>query len=388
MLLSAGLLAAILVAQPNPTATSSAHAPPQAVQNGFLLSQSFAAEHAKLTTVEERVRLIDRAMISAETCRRNREERCGDLFSWCASKYSDAGMRDRAQAALESYLRAPDSDLGAADAYRLLGNMHMVSRLSAPQAIAAFEKQLALYDQNPKWLPGMVTSYSSGVNLLANLQQNAGDLKGALATNARVLGEHRKYFDEFAITAALQQVSQLHAKLGDNAKALEATDELLRLYPNYGVKNGFIISLQLKRIELRHPKHGQAEVEELRQLWSDERLSAFSDILHVGDKLYQAQARAGQIDASLDTVLACIQLIDKHEPEWITGAVEHRAKSMRLQRFSLLQLLGNSSAKAGRPELALYAVDRLLKTAQDPTSRTSLLRQKQELEVQMKSASK
>lgn len=388
MLLSAGLLAAILVTQPTPPTTSLAVVPPQAVQNGFVLSQQFSAEYTKLTTDDDRLRLVDRALASAEACRRNREERYGDLFSWCASMYSKAGRRDRAQAALDSYLKAPDSDMGAADAYRLLGTMHMMSPATTTQAISAFEKQLALYDENPKWLPGMVTSYSSGINLLAILQHNSGDLKGALETNGRVLGEHRRYFDEFAITAALQQVSLLHAKLGDSAKSLESLDELLRLYPDYGVKNGFIIPLQLKRIELRHPKHGHAEIEELRQLWSDERLTAFPDILSVGTRLYEAQSRAGQIDASLDTVLACIQLIDKHEAEWITSVVEKKATSMKLQRLSRLETLSNSSAQAGRPELALYAVDRLLTTPRDEMTRTSLLRQKQELELQLKSARK
>ena len=253
--------------------------------------------------------------------------------------------------------------------FRQLGNL--------TAALRCFERQATLFAGAPS--TGSLTGFASGQLSRAEILCSMGAHQQSLDVLGDVLDvSHAQELPEPLVASVYKWQSINNERLGRHAEAAGNLDDLLARLPEYGMENGRIISLHLRRLRLKYPeRHGDPYWQALKQVWSDERLLRHPEILRVGDALLQSANLRG--DPVEHTLFAeeIAGLVETQRDEWL-AAVEDLAERTQLAtkldaaREQALIGMQSSAFNADRLDLLIYALEELQKFEDDHVQRQHL----------------
>ena len=244
-------------------------------------------------------------------------------------------------------------------------------------ALRCFENQAALFAGTPS--TGSLTGFASGQLSRAEILCSMGANQQSLDVLDDVLDvSYDQQLPEPLVASVYKWQSINNERLGRHAAAAANLDALLARLPEYGIENGRIISLHLRRLRLQDPeRRGDPYWQALKQVWSDERLLRHPEILRIGDALLQSANLRG--DPVEHTLFAeeIAGLVEAQRDEWL-DATEDPAERARLAkkldeaREQALIGIQSSAFNADRLDLLIYALEELQKLEDDPVQRQHL----------------
>ncbi len=306
-----------------------------------------------------------------------------NLFRRAAAALARVEAHAEAIRVLNLVVEDPESGFDLAAAHRMQGQYWLVLGQSR-QAERAFEEQLALYDADPSMQRRFTSSYLSGISQLRMLLLARGDVHGALSVNARIVRD-RGLFDRATVASALRAAADIHGRLGDKTSQIEFVDELLGEYAQDVVGgNAAVARLRLMRAELIDATRStDAYIAELRRLWDDPDLVSDPWTVEVvAQRLGQALKARGRVDEWLGVTGEALDRLDtirKHPAPAVereSGSFDRRMRSSEVTLLSVLK----GAAQFGRPDLALYSLERLSELLPDERERENIRKQRERLE--------
>jgi tetratricopeptide (TPR) repeat protein len=300
----------------------------------------------------------------------------GEILRRSAAGLAKLGHASDAIEVLEELIATPETALDTPSAFRQIAQYrHRQGRIG--EAIAAFRQQIAAYDADPDLIQRFPVGYASGIVQVAELLAQTGSIDEAIAMNDRLLGPRRSWFDIRVQREGLARRVRLLQQKGDSAAAIEAIDELFVAFPDYGRENGGAVTLRLNRARLADPTGVSDQYAlALLDLWNDPELRSHRRILNVGLELIRVRTERGEHEEALDAAMAVLERIDSHREAWLQQAanITNIVRELRSHETSALARL-QSADSAGRRDLAIYAVQRLLLLEESQARRASLQEQ-------------
>lgn len=345
---------------------------------GFLvaLTTSGAAvgQDAPPDSREEQIAVARSATSAALDAMQRGDPGWDDRVRAAASALGRVELFDEAIAALREVSSRSDSPFDVAEAFRMMGQNQIVTGDHAG-AEASFRSALEVIDVNPS-LESRGLSFASVVSQYASVLAVRGDYAAAARVNQRLIDALS--VDEDIRAGALVSQSRYLGRDNQPQAAAAALDRVFAEFPTYIERRNAEIALRLKRAEYRDPERsGEAWLDELRSMWSDTRLRGDPNILTVGELLIQATGARRLDNESLQAAIDIVTLIDAKRADWTGADAPRPVRSAWINDHQTAALSVLSSAEGrGRPDLAYWALDRLIMRTESPQDRANYERHK------------
>ncbi len=340
-----------------------------------LASLSHAApQEAVPPSPEQQVAAARDAVAAARGAMHRGEAGWGERVRGAASALGRVELFDEAIVALQEVATRSDNPFDVTEALRMTGQ-NQVATGDPAAAEVSFRSALEVIDTNP-WLESRGLSFASVVSQYARLLAVRGEYATAAAVNQRLIDSASA--DQDIRAGALVNQSRFLARDGQLEAAAATLDRLFADFPAYIGQRRSEIALRLNRVEYRDPsRSGDAWLCELRSMWADDRLRDDPNILLVGGLLIDA-ADARRLDnESLQTAIDVVMLIEAKRAHWTApdaGRPFHPGL-IRDHETSALSVLSSAEGR-GRPDLAYWALDRLIARTASPEERANHERHK------------
>ncbi len=256
--------------------------------------------------------------------------------------------------------------------YRQIGN--------TAAALRCFERQAALFHDGAS--TGSRTGFASGQLSRAEILCSMGSHQQSLAVLEDVLDvSFDQALPDPLVASAYKWQSINYERLGRRAEAAASLDALLARLPDYGMENGRIVSLHLRRLRLIDPeRRSERYWQALVQVWCDERLLRHPEILHIGSALlHSANLRGDPLEHTLFAE-EIAGLVEAHRDSWLNAVENPTARAQLATKLDAAReqaLIGmqSSAFNADRLDLLIYALEELQRLEDDPVQRQYLQEQ-------------
>lgn len=300
-----------------------------------------------------------------------------------AAQLMSRGETVPAQRVLDEVVRSASRWQDAAEAYRMKGLIYFKGGWY-DDALAQFERQLAIYDEDPARAARGDPAYASGVNLAANAAEAIKSIEYALEINARILGEHHQSFDPWSVQAAAAFSVRLHQRLGRWPESIQAVEHVFAWYPNLKAERpGYAIDMLVASADAANRAAQALEYQaRLEQLWYDPVLGEQPRSIEIVGHRLIACLQGRQDLRWIDVAQEGAKRIIAHGRQWSRhdhadqAASRYSESVVRRQLQNYLRNLQSVDAY-GRPDVALWSIEQLLAAAGTPEEINALLDDKQ-----------
>ena len=314
------------------------------------------------------IQSLHAALAEARRRRQTGQSGHGDLARRAAWQFYQAGHPLIAIEVLGEVIANPESTFDLISALRMQGQY--LRRLGrAAEAIEAFERLFAIVDQHPELVPQYALSYASAVEqyvLLLDAQQRYAD---AAVAAERVLGAEPGTFDDRQVKSLFTASIRALERSGDPAGALAKVEQLLERFPECG-RDERACDLLALRARLRDPSRStDGYIAELRAIWADPELGARPGIVEIGRLIADAYRARGLLEAAVQQ-----DALTYARATALLAGLDDADPGVALLEESQRSLLGEmaSAHRAGRPDIAEFALLRLIERAPTAAERADL----------------
>ncbi len=339
-------------------------------------------EHSRLPSVDfvaqrQSAELLIR---QANVLRRDNLSGHSPLLRKAAAVYQRIGDSWRAIDVLDEVIIAPETPFDHVSALRMKAQSQVAVGRSN-DAITTFGMVIDGCDADPQLKSIALSDYLSACTQLANILHNQNRLRESLTINGKGLASLKANEPLFA-PGLLNRHSRVLEQYGLNAEALLILDQLLGQFPTYGYDDGYIVRLHLRRAELLAPDaHGSDRTRLVAEIWNNPLFRTMPAVIDAGRELLTLFKGNNQSAEAIQTMVEMVHLIEDHQAMWTSATrpsmVGARSPEDWSEMHSSLLAVLSSADAYGKPNEALWAIDRLLHKNTSPDERASLIRQQQ-----------